>query len=347
MPDFLPDHYVLIVPRLRIQNANAISSPMTWGFPAITAFTGLMTALERKLGADAGIRLCKVGVVCHHFEAQTAQVGYDRVFCLTRNPLRSDGKDAPIMEEGRIHLEISLIFDARLTAAQASAEARAVLAQRITDVLAEMRCAGGSILPSLPKHTGKRYSPILESVPDDGQPQARDRQFRHLARFLLPGFALAARDDLLAERLADLQKSQPQSTVLDAWLDLSRLNSHAREIPSEDPDNPNASPKVVWETEHRPGWIVPIPVGYAALTGLQGASTVANARDNTTPVRFAETVWSIGQWISPHRFTRWQDLYWYPTYDQNTGLYRCTNEHRQRPVEIDESLANEAMNYDF
>ena len=40
---------LLVLPRLRVQNANAISSPMTWGFPAITAFTGLMTALERRL----------------------------------------------------------------------------------------------------------------------------------------------------------------------------------------------------------------------------------------------------------------------------------------------------------
>ena len=40
---------LLVLPRLRIQNANAISSPLTWGFPAITAFTGLMTALKRRL----------------------------------------------------------------------------------------------------------------------------------------------------------------------------------------------------------------------------------------------------------------------------------------------------------
>ena len=40
---------LLVLPRLRIQNANAISSPRTWGFPASSAFTGLMTALERRL----------------------------------------------------------------------------------------------------------------------------------------------------------------------------------------------------------------------------------------------------------------------------------------------------------
>ena len=33
---------LLVLPRLRVQNANAISSPLTHGFPSVTAFTGLM-----------------------------------------------------------------------------------------------------------------------------------------------------------------------------------------------------------------------------------------------------------------------------------------------------------------
>ena len=40
---------LLILPRLQIQNANAISGPLTWGFPAPTAFTGFVHALERRL----------------------------------------------------------------------------------------------------------------------------------------------------------------------------------------------------------------------------------------------------------------------------------------------------------
>src|SRR5437899_339136 len=54
---------LLVLPRLRVQNANAISSPMTWGFPAITAFTGLMTALERRLEPEAGVAFYGVGVI--------------------------------------------------------------------------------------------------------------------------------------------------------------------------------------------------------------------------------------------------------------------------------------------
>ncbi len=35
---------VLVLNRLPIQNANAISSPLTHGFPSMTAFLGLMWA---------------------------------------------------------------------------------------------------------------------------------------------------------------------------------------------------------------------------------------------------------------------------------------------------------------
>jgi CRISPR-associated protein Csy2 len=68
-----PDvRHLLVLPRLRVQNANAISSPLTHGFPAITAFTGLMWALERKArsrGLD--VRFQGVGVVCHSHQEQS------------------------------------------------------------------------------------------------------------------------------------------------------------------------------------------------------------------------------------------------------------------------------------
>ena len=45
---------ILVLPHLRIQNANAIGSPLTHGFPSITAFTGVMWALQRKLAHMIG-----------------------------------------------------------------------------------------------------------------------------------------------------------------------------------------------------------------------------------------------------------------------------------------------------
>ena len=102
---------LLILPHLRVQNANAISSPLTHGFPSMTAFLGLMWALERKLEVhDLPLALDSVGVVCHDFDEQTTEGGYVKTFRLTRNPIDKDGGTAAIVEEGRMHMEITLVF---------------------------------------------------------------------------------------------------------------------------------------------------------------------------------------------------------------------------------------------
>lgn len=335
-----PEHRgVLVLPRIRVQNANAISSPMTWGFPSITAFTGLMVALERRLGREAGIALFGVGVVCHGFEAQVTTSGYTRAFHLTRNPVLQDGSTAGIVEEGRVHIEVTLVFDVRLSDAHRSEAERAALAERVAHELAGMRLAGGSVMPALPGATRRASLPMLELVPDGWQDDAAEEQqkqhrawFRRLASRWLPGFVLVSRDDLLQGRLAELRLTQPQASALDAWLDLSRWNSRASERPSKAGSDQPAS--VEWISDPRSGWTVPIPVGFVGLSELLKPGTVSGARDMSTPFRFVETVWSVGQWISPHRLKQLSDLVWAPDNDQDTekpsvqGLYRCVNAYR-------------------
>jgi len=326
---------VLVIPRLRIQNANAISSPMTWGFPSITAFTGLMTALERRLGPEAGVQLMGVGVVCHAFEAQVTTEGYTRAFHLTRNPVLQDGSTAAIVEEGRVHLEVSLVFQVQLADAHRGEPEREALASRVAQELAGMRVAGGSVMPPLPGALRSARRPILWMLPDDDQFDAQRKLMRRLARGLMPGFALVSRDDLLAQRLQELRQANPEASVWDAWLDWCRLTSRpaAAEAPmaadGQQPSPDGEGTAVEWMTERRPGWIVPIPVGYAPLSPLQPAGSVRGARDMVTPFRFVETVWSIGQWISPHRLRRLGDFIWQagaqgdPDQPDAPSLYRC------------------------
>lgn len=331
---------VLVLPHLRVQNANAISSPLTWGFPSITAFTGLMTALERRVGQEAGIAFYRVGVVCHAFEAQVTQGGFTRAFHLTRNPVLANGQSAAIVEEGRVHLELTLVFDVEIGDAYLDQQRRQVLAEQIADVLAGMRLAGGSLMPPLPGTRQQVLRPVLELIPDTDaeEDNAQANQFRRLARRWLPGFALVSRDDLLHQHLQLLRAEHPDASVLDAWLDLSRWNSHAVEPSTEEAvgSTDKNSEKVVWQTDVRSGWIVPIPIGYAALTDLQPAGSVRGARDQTTPFRFVETLWSLGQWISPHRLQCLEDLFWDDAYQPAaSALYRCRNNHRpvtEQPV---------------
>ncbi|MBF9263191.1 type I-F CRISPR-associated protein Csy2 [Paracidovorax cattleyae] len=334
---------ILVLPHLRIQNANAIASPLTHGFPSITAFTGLMWALERKL-AQAGLplRLQGVGVVCHHHQEQVTQ-GYVGSFNLTRNPVDKDGSTAAIVEEGRMHLQITLVLavsEKRMPGMQA-ALVQANQAQldgwatQAGHILAGMRVAGGSVLPSRPV-PGRRVRPWMAIVPEE--PAAAAMAFRGWSRQWLPGFALVGRDDLLAARLQHLRTTQPDATLLDAWLHASRFN-HQPLSNMEGTDAPND--KVRWGDPLRSqgsGWVVPVPVGYAALTsGAHAPGTVRNARDTAVPLRFVESVYSLGEWIGPHRLTGLHQLLWHVETDETRGLYRCRNGYRPQSANDDTS----------
>ena len=327
---------ILALPHLRIQNANAISSPLTHGFPSITAFTGLMWALERKLTqAGVPLRLNAVGVVCHHHQEQITQ-GYVRSFNLTRNPVGKDGSTAAIVEEGRMHLQITLVLAVSEKAAPGASSALvqgndaqlADWAKTAGRIVEGMRVAGGSVLPSRPA-PGKRVRPWMAVVPED--PDAAATEFRRWRRQWLPGFALVGRDDLLAQRLQHLRATQPDATLLDAWLHAARFNHQP--LPNAD-GTPAPDGKVRWGDPLRPsgsGWTVPIPVGYAALAAPHPAGSVRNARDPAVPLQFVESVYSLGEWISPHRLHSLEQLLWYAETDDAQGLYRCRNDYRPGP----------------
>lgn len=310
---------LLVLPRLRIQNANAISSPLTHGFPSMTAFLGLMWALERKLCANnIGMAFDSVGVICHDFDEQVTEGGYTKAFRLTRNPVDKDGSTAAIVEEGRIHLDITLVFGVSSETILEEAEARRALADTVAETLAGMRVAGGSIVPtrSADAHQGAELIRLAED------PAEARKQFRRLRRRWLPGFALICRDDLLAQRLDSLQTTAPTATALDALLDLSRINWRPEPGAPSDTERKN----VEWKPEPREGWIVPIPVGYGALSGVHPAGSVKSARDSRTDFRFVESLYSMGQWISPHRLGSLRELLWYGHTDIDGGLYRCRND---------------------
>jgi len=307
---------LLVLPHLEIQNANAISSPLTHGFPSLSAFAGFMWALERKLTKTGiGLGLDAVGVICHAHQEQTAQ-GYVKTFHLTRNPANEKGETAAIVEEGRTHLKLTLVFSAFWKDESASniflqdmQEKRDDIGLRISQHVGSMRIAGGSIVSQ---------NPDAQLLPVASDAEARTKDFRRWRRKWLPGFALVGRDDLLKTRLEQLQADNPDAGILDAWMDLSRFNWNCERLQNNE---------IKWQhdrTQHS-GWIVPIPVGYGALSPLHEAGTVRNVRDANIPFRFVETLHSIGQWISPHRLRDIDDLLWKADNQPEQGFYRLRN----------------------
>lgn len=309
--------HLLVLPHLKVHNANAVSSPLTHGFPSITAFLGLMWALERKTrAAGLDLEFSAVGVVCHDRQEQTTEGGFVKSFRLTRNPVGKDGGSAAIVEEGRIHLDLSLVLAVNAESWDDDAQARDK--QTIADLLQSMRIAGGTLLPTT-QAPASRHLPWLANFTGDSDDQARE--FRKLRARLLPGSALVARDDLIDKRLDDLRKQLPQASHLDAWLSLSRINWHYDAKANDGHGG--------WLSDRKKGsgWVVPIPVGYGALGELHDAGSVSNARDATTPFRFVESLYSMGEWIGPHRLHAPQDLLWYADSQPDQGLYRCRNDY--------------------
>ncbi len=318
--------YLLVIPRLRVQNANAISSPLTHGFPSMSAFLGLMWALERQTHASGlDLQFNAVGVVAHDYDEQITDTGFVNAFRLTRNPVDKDGKTSAIVEEGRIHLDISLVFAVKSQLLQEQVRAQEIAAQ-VAALISGKRIAGGTVIPSGISQV--RKTPFV--VPFTGDSDSQKKLFNQLKMRLLPGFVLTERQDLLEERFQKLLEENPTVTRLDAWLSLARINWRWQ---SEE----NSPEKGKWQHDRQQlGWVVPIPLGYGALTELQAAGTVANTRDNTTDFRFVESLYGIGQWISPHRLQSPQDFLWYADSEKETGLYRCRNDYRlEAAIEYD------------
>lgn len=326
MTDTFAQPDALLVLRLRVQNANAVSSPLTWGFPAPSAFLGFVHALERHLTKSYDVGFSGVGIVCHAFEAQTVRPNrrQHRVFTQTRNPVFlkreagrfiAEGTPAAIVEEGRAHLEVSLVIAVRAfleDKAQEDAFADTALALALG-----MRLAGGSILPA---QSARGVSAQWVPLPGAGAAVRRREAWVRFRYRLLPGFALVHRPDLLADSLARLREQDVEATALDALLDITSLHHLPPAATTESDDGSSG-----WHLASRNGWLVPLPIGYAGLSQLYEPGEVAGARDLTVPFRFVESLYSLGQWVAPHRVPLLEQLFWRSSVDPQNGLYRCDN----------------------
>jgi CRISPR-associated protein Csy2 len=229
----------IVLNRMRVQNANLLSSPLTWGFPAPSAFTGFVHSLEREL-AGRNLHFPGVGIVCHDVEPQTSGGAYTQALRLTRNPLNHDERPPAIVEEGRAHLTVSLAFPVAGAGAPVTETQAEALAEEIAQLAMGRRLAGGSIWP--PKGTDR--PPASGHVWTDA-----DKGWRQIRRRLLPGFALIERSALLSQHSAARQSENPDATPLDALLDLIALHyTPASADPAEKAPWPAPAPA------RRAGW---------------------------------------------------------------------------------------------
>lgn len=324
--------HVLVLPHLKVQNVNTISSPLTWGFPSMTAFLGFMWALERNLSKPIcitelseipttlsnEITFKSIGVVCHQFTPQVARSGYHYSFNQTRNPLDSKGATRSIAEEGRAHMDITLLLGAEGRFENRDLAEQQIIAREIGMIAERMRLAGGSILPQR-NSQAKRNQPALIALEADED--AAIRQFKKLRYMWMPGSSLVLRDDLLQKEHAENLAKDPKINLIDSWLNFAKLSYSSEKI-----DNQATTTEIEWIPRKRQGWLVPIPVGYCAISPLYAPGIVEAARDDKSHFRFVESIYSIGEWISPHRLNSIDQLLWYGETDEATGIYKCAND---------------------
>lgn len=312
---------LLVIKHMQVEGANAIAG-LTWGFPAITNFLGFTHALQRKVQEKISdtIQLQGCSVICHSSQVQSYRdnMSGESYFGLTRNPLVLKGKEAvtaPFNEEGKMRMDISLLISVKGAGdGYIAPDDLDDFEEEIPHMIPRLRLAGG-IVTSIES---------VQLLPDIGV-QNRDPQKRkRFLRQFLPGFALVSRHDVLQQHANDTQ--QP---VFDAWLDFS-----TRKMSSESPAK--EGDKATWSVK-RPdfsGWLKPIMVGYQGISELYAAGTVGHVRDKNVPVQFVESVYSLGQWISPHRINDIEHLLWTQTYDKNLSLYLCNNSFQPETSEL-------------
>lgn len=319
---------LLILRHLKVENANAIAG-ITWGFPAISNFLGFVHALSRKLPKELELELTGCGVICHNREVQAYQPrGWgDYVFALTRNPLAPDPKrdDPPnakspsFIEEGRMHMTVSLVIP--VAGDLDDLDDQEEFKQLIERLVLSQRLAGGTIISV--------GAVELHEPPEDyeGMKIFGRKQLRQL----LPGFALVQRSDLLAEHTRHCIEQDPNAEPLDAWLDFAALKYQAEQPEGDIDDNTQAE----WHYVPKPGkgWLVPVPIGYRGISDLYEPGVVARTRDGTTPFRFVESVYTIGEWLSPHRINNLAQLIWRYHADPESGWYLCENSYQSKEID--------------
>lgn len=308
----------ILIPRLHIHNATALSSTITVGVPAMTAWLGAVHALERKVSAMeelSFIRLPKVAVSFHKAVLQVFENTDDhsKVIIGTRNPFvlttnsksstlsASKRKVAPealgkgvkakppsIIEEPRIDLQVSLLLEVQ----GLEGDNDKLLEQAVNRIIPCMKMAGGDIV-------GVPRVRLLYGEPED----------HSIINSLMPGYTLIARTDLLKGNRQNAEDG------LDNLLDFLKIHYTFAEKESAEGAKWIGSRK-------EPGWLVPVAVGFKGLSEL---GRIPYQRDQSVPHRFCENVVILGEFKLACRMNSADDMMWEYHVDPDENLYLCVN----------------------
>lgn len=291
----------LLIKNISVQNANAMSSAFTVGFPAVTAFLGFMHALQRKINELAGfekIRFSSIGISCNDFKMHSykGKKDFDYSIIGTANPLKKNGERPSFIEEPRCNFISSLVISCEGVCGSNKDD----VISKLVDLLnSKVKLAGGDIL--------KFDNILFMNIASEDEYESKK-----LLRSLMPGYCLIERKDLV------LSSQKDGLDALDGMMDYICLRSRAEKDEKD---------KVEWVTERKTkGWLVPIAVGFQGISDLLQPGQTLCQRDSGYCHRFAEAIVTLGEFKMPYRFERVEDILWHYEYREKENLYLCVNQ---------------------
>lgn len=324
--------FYLLFDRVHIQAANTISGPLSYGFPSLNGFLGAIHALNRKLPDRDEVTLGGVLVACHDCDVQMYRpyAFADATFNQSRNPLKKNGDTASIIEEGKVHLTVSLLIE--MTTSRTTwqnlrqPEQAEQWCAQVQSLLMKQRIAGGSVthINSTqlfePHRKDEMITALLPAfvLMDAGQDLiAITRELQTGQQHLLDEFdQIQMACDENGEPLPSIRATQTDATALDALIEIATLHH----LP---PDDKNT----VWRThsvKSGRGWLVPLPVGYQGIAPSFAAGELTHCRTVDYPSQYVETIYSLGKWVFPFRLPEnFQQCFWRYAPPQN-NLYLIT-----------------------
>jgi len=283
--------------RLKVDGANAVSAPYVIGLPSITAFMGATHLLE-KLLKGLGFEELKIeglGIVCHDLNVGTYKGSKSYVYSIIgqRQPLKKDGKNAPIIEKAKCNMTISLV----MTFSGIDSDLYEHMEEMIKKLLmTKIRLAGGIIRPISLNQV--RVRDIID-----------DKDFCRLKAGLMPGFTLLDRSDLVKKAVKEKGLDQ-----LDAILDSIKVKHRCVKTTDELEND------FEWVSyRENPERIVPICIGYH---GISEVKKVENQRTYEYDHQFVESVLSLGEFKIVSTVSNIETIIWkYNKEQEKNNLY--------------------------
>lgn len=300
----------LVIPRISVKNANALSSPITIGVPAISAFLGVGHKIQRLLNSNGfpTIRINGIGIIIHKTNLRVfkSRVTTQKFLFASSNPLKKDGKRPSTIPDPKIDFCVSLVLEVEDKDFSYLFDIDELVSATESILKNGLRIAGGDILP--PLDNGKptcsfvgKYKIRYETIDEDDS-----YENKKFLKSLVPGYALIERRDLLISEMENWK--DPCESLFD-YLAIHNVCSK------------NDDGNVEWKSERKTdGWLVPISVGFQGLNQPQKAK---NQRDENYDHVFGENLITLGEYKMVSSFETIDRLIWRYDYDPNNLLFKC------------------------